>query len=422
MRDFGVLLSLAALACLALWRPWLGVIGLAFVGYLQPHTYAGDFARHLPIYKVLFAATVIGTLFTRDRQLPPRDWRVLVLVGLWLLFFLTTKFSWLPFLAWPRFVEVSAVLASTFLVLVLINTREKLFVLIAAIALAFGLVSFKGGFWAVIHGFADRVYGPPGSQYGDNNHFAVAAVMTIPLLLLWFRQSAAPWLKAALALAIVLSVFAALSSWSRGALLALGVTSMLLLIDSRKGAWALVPVVAAVVLALVLLPEQWFARMQTIGAYQVEGSAQGRLDVWRQGVGYALRSPFLGAGFEGWVVGKEGPDWHSAYVEIMAEQGLLAFTLWVSLILGTLVGLTHLAWSHRGNAESAWVRHYSSALRASLVAYCVGGAFIGIGYWDLLYQLIAAAIVLQALSDRLVSPTLRPVSGWDQPVARAAGL
>ena len=137
MRDFGVLLSLAVLASLALWRPWLGVIGLAFVGYLQPHTYAGDFARHLPVYRILFAATVIGTLFTRDRQLPPRDWRVLVLVGLWLFFFLTTIFSWLPFLAWPRFVEVSAVLASTFLVLVLINTREKLFVLIAAIALAF---------------------------------------------------------------------------------------------------------------------------------------------------------------------------------------------------------------------------------------------------------------------------------------------
>ena len=191
--------------------------GLAFVGFLQPHTYAGDLARQFPVYKVLFAATVIGTVFTRDRQLPPRDWRVLVLAALWLLFFLTTAFSWLPVLAWPRFVEVSAVLASTFLVLVLINAREKLLVLIAAIALAFGLVSLKGGFWAVIHGFAERVYGPPGSQYGDNNHFAVAAVMTVPLLLLWFRQSAAPWLKAALALTLVLSVFAALSSWSRGA-------------------------------------------------------------------------------------------------------------------------------------------------------------------------------------------------------------
>jgi probable O-glycosylation ligase (exosortase A-associated) len=420
MRDFGLLVSLAALACVALWRPWLGVIGLAFVGYLQPHTYAGDFARNLPIYKILFAATVIGTLFTRDRQLPPRDWRVLVLVGLWLFFLLTTTFSWLPFLAWPKFVEVSAVLASTFLVLVLINTREKLFILIAAIALAFGLVSLKGGFWAIIHGFADRVYGPPNSQYGDNNHFAVAAVMTIPLLLLWFRQSTPPWLKAALALAIVLSVLAALSSWSRGALLALGVNSILLLIDSRKGAWALAPVVGAVVLALLLLPDQWFARMETIGAYQDDGSARGRLAVWQQGLGYALNSPFLGAGFEGWVVGRTGNDWHSAYVEIMAEHGLLAFLLWISLVLGTLVRLTQLAWRHRGSAESAWIRHHSSALRASLVAYCVGGAFVGIAYWDLLYQLIAAAIVLEALSDRLVSRTLEPAPGGDRSVAPAA--
>jgi probable O-glycosylation ligase (exosortase A-associated) len=407
MRDFGVLLSLLAIAGVALWRPWLGVVGLAFVGFLQPHTYAGDLARQFPVYKVLFAATVIGTVFTRDRQLPPRDWRVLVLAALWLLFFLTTAFSWLPVLAWPRFVEVSAVLASTFLVLVLINTREKLLVLIAAIALAFGLVSLKGGFWAVIHGFAERVYGPPGSQYGDNNHFAVAAVMTVPLLLLWFRQSAGPWLKAALALTLVLSVFAALSSWSRGALLALGVTSILLLVDSRKGAWALVPVAGAVLLALVLLPEQWFARMETIGAFQADGSAQGRLAVWRQGLDYALKSPFLGAGFEGWAVGKAGLDWHSIYVEIMAEQGLLAFLLWISLIVGTIVRLTRLSWSHRGSADSAWVRQTSTALRASLVAYCVGGAFVCIAYWDLLYQLIAAAIVLEALSGRLVIPNLR---------------
>jgi probable O-glycosylation ligase (exosortase A-associated) len=402
VHDLGILLCLGLLAGVALWRPWLGVLGLAFFGYLQPHTYASEVVRALPVYKVLFAATVVGAIFHRDWQWPPRDWRVAALLVFWLGLFVTTHYAAFPMYAWPRVMEVSAVLASTLLILVLIDTREKLFWLIAAIAASFALVAFKGGYWAFINGFADRVYGPPGSQYHDNNHFAVAAVMTIPLLVLWFRQTADPWLRGALALAIALSLFAALSSWSRGALLALGVMSLLLLVEGRKGLVVLLPVLLVAALAFVFLPEHWFARMESIANYQADGSALGRIEVWQKGLSFALGRPLLGAGFEGWVFGAETLDWHSAYVEIMAEHGLVLFGVWMSLILGTLAGLTGLAWRHRSPAETAWVADYAVALRASLVAYCVGGAFIGVAYWDLLYHLIAAAILLQGLASTQV--------------------
>ncbi len=408
---------LLVLAGIALRRPWLGVLALAFFGYTQPHSYAAGFMQVFPVYRILFAATVVGALFTRDRQLPPRDWLVFVLLALWSYFFVTTQFSAFPFLAWPKFIEVSGVFASTFLVLILINSREKLFILIATIALAFALVTLKGGYWAVIHGFSDRVYGPPGSQYYDNNHFAVATVMTIPLLALWLRQSADHWLNVALGLAIAFSVLAALSSWSRGALLALVVTSLLLLADRRKFLLILMPVLGVALLALFFLPESWFARMESIGAYQSDGSALGRLDAWQKGLAFALGSPFLGAGFEGWLFGAKSVDWHSAYIEIMAEQGLLAFLLWLSLIVGTLIGLTRLAWHHRGHAESAWVVDCSTALRASLIAYCVGGAFVGIAHWDLLYHLIAAAIVLRGLSASVGSASVRVRPGRNRTAA-----
>ena len=398
MHDLGILLCLALLAAAALWRPWLGVLGLAFFGYLQPHAYAGEVVRAFPVYKVLFAATVVGAIVHRDWQWPPRDWRVAALLVFWLGLFVTTHYAAFPILAWPRVIQVSAVLASTLLILALIDTREKLFWLIAATAASFALVAFKGGYWAIIHGFADRVYGPPDSQYSDNNEFAVAAVMTIPLLVLWFRQTADRWLKGALALAIALSLFAALSSWSRGALLALGATLLLLLAEGRKGAMVLLPVILAAAVAFVFLPEDWFSRMETIANYQADGSALGRLEAWHKGLSFALGRPLLGAGFEGWVFGAETLDWHSAYVEVMAEQGLALFGLWLSLILGTLAGLTRLAWRHWGQPGTAWIADYAVALRASLVAYCIGGAFIGVAYWDLLYHLVAAAILLRGLA------------------------
>lgn len=400
MRDLGVLLSLLSLAGLALWRPWLGVLGLVFFGYLQPHSYTNGFMSDFPVYRTLFAATVVGALFTRDRRLPPGDWRVFVLLALWLTFFISTKFAGLPFLAWPKLLQVSMVLASTFLIPILINTREKLFWLITAMALSFALVAFKGGYWTIIHGFTDRVHGPPGSQYADNNHFAVAAVMTIPLLVLWFRQSSDHRLKGALTLAITLSAFATLSSWSRGGLLALLATVLMLILSAggRRGGFALIALLGALLLASSLMPEKWFERMETIGAYQSDGSAQGRFFAWERGSSYALASPLVGGGFDGWVVIARGRDWHSAYIEILAEHGMVAFALWISLILGTLVWLVWLGWRHRGRGDSAWVTDYSTAIAASLVGYCVGGAFLGIAYWDLLYHLIAASIVLRALA------------------------
>ena len=43
----------------------------------------------------------------------------------------------------------------------LINTREKLYYLIITIAGSFGLIAVKGGIWAIMTGFSNRVYGPP---------------------------------------------------------------------------------------------------------------------------------------------------------------------------------------------------------------------------------------------------------------------
>jgi len=333
--------------------------------------------------------------------MPPRDWRVFALLLFWLGLVVTTHFAAMPYQARPMLIEASAAIAPAFLILVLINTREKLFILMVATAAAFALVTLKGGYWAVIHGFADRVYGPPGGHYYDNNYFAVAAVMTIPLLLLWFRQSTDRWLKILLGVLIGLSVLAALSSWSRGGLLALGATATILFMESRKKAWALVPVAFIGLVAVAFFPDHWFERMQSIGAEQLDASAQSRIDVWQRGLDFALGRPLLGSGFDGWVFGGGVLDWHSAYIQILAEHGFVVFAIWCSILVGTFWGLSRLVRHHRHSEHQGWIADYAAAIRAALVAYAVGGLFIGIGYWDLLYNLIALAIVMQGLASKV---------------------
>lgn len=409
MRDVAIIAILAGFTLLAFHRPWLGVLGLAVLSYMNPHTYTNGFMSGFPVYVVLFVTVCLATLRalvarTGDVRWPPKDWRLAAFVCLWGYFLFTTTQAMVPWYAWPRFWELTKILVPLGLTLILIDTREKLLALIATIAASVALVTVKGGYWAVMTGFRDRVYGPPDSHFYDNNHFAVLVVMNIPLLVLWLRETADRRLRAVLMVVIALSAAAALSSWSRGALLALTVTAMLMLWHSRRKYLALLLLLAAVLLALAGLPDTWFARMETIAHFEEDGSARGRLFAWQAGIAYALKHPFTGSGFEGWRYVTQHKDWHSAYVEVAAEHGLVGLGIWLSLLLGTLVSLTRLARFARGRPELAWVSDYSLMLRASLVAYAVGTAFLGLSYWDIWFHLVIIAVVLRRVAVEAGTP------------------
>lgn len=413
MRDIIILIVLLGLAWLAWRKPWTGVVGLALVGAMHPQNYGGEWAAHLPVYKALFGVTCLAAAleFRRLRQWPSLtlDWRLVVMGLLFADFVLTTWFAILPDTARGRLIEVAMLLPPLLLVLILIDTREKLFAAVVATAVGVALVAVKGGWWALFTGFSDRVYGPPTSQIGGNNEFAVALAMTIPLLVFWRRQVADRILRAALVGAIGLCYVAALTSWSRGGLLALAAMSALLVWHSRHKTFALVLLAAGAVLVLGVMPEKWQDRMESIATYQSDQSFLGRVDAWKTGLAYVERDPWTGSGFDGWrvltaVPGGENSisqrDWHSAYVEVLAEHGVPGFALWTLLLAGTLIELTRLVARGRRTGDP-WLADCGAMLRAALVAYLVGALTLGIATWELMFQLLAYALVVKALAKAL---------------------
>ncbi len=396
----------------------MGVLALAVVAYLTPSIYTDGSIRSLPAYTVLSLGVAIAALVRRDWQWPSYDWRLTVLLLLWGYFLFTTWFTAIyPTGAWKKFWEVSTVLPPLVLILLLIDSREKLFYLLVTIATCIALVTVKGGLWAIMTGFRDSVYGPPTIKYFDNNLFAVLMVMNIPLLLLWLRETRNETLRYGLMITLALSVAAVLGTWSRGGLLALGIVILLLLWHSQRKFLALLFLLAAISLTFVHLPEAWFARMETIVNYQQDESATGRLWLWEVGLDHALQRPLTGIGFDGWVIttlrNNNRMNWHNAYVAIMAEHGLFAFALWCSLLFGTIVNLTHLAWLSRRSPALAWVGDYSLMLRASLLGYAVGALFEELAYWDILYQLVVIAVLLRqfVLAEVARIASIRPGSG-----------
>lgn len=405
MRDWAILWILGALIGLSWRRPWLGVMALAVWAYMQPQAYGWGTLRDIPVFLILFTAVCAATAYAawrRELTLPEPDWRLFLLGLLWLWFGITTWQALFPAAAWIKLIEVSKVLLPLTLTLLLIDSRAKLLGLLAAIALAIGLVTLKGGYWAIVNGLGDRVYGPPGSQYYDNNHFAVLMIMNIPLLLLLAGEARDRSLRMVLLALVGVHYVAVISSWSRGALLALGVTTLLLLWQARRRWLVLGLLGVGVVSAFVLVPADWFERMGSIAAAGADESAQTRLAVWRIGLQAALEHPLFGIGFEGWrvVAGTASgrtTDWHSIYIEILAEHGFIGLLLWGALLLATLFGLTRLTGAARCGRAPDWAGRYAALLRTALVAYAVGGAFLGISYWDIFYHLLLIAALLFSL-------------------------
>ena len=410
MRDLALMGVLVSLVLLALYRPWLGVLGLAVLGFMHPQGYGDGFMKTFPAYMVLFAATGMGYLVeqVRQKRLPQIywDWRLVGLAVLFGWFFVSTYFALAPYAAREKLVEVLKILPPLALVWLLIDTREKLFLLMATIALSIALVVIKGGYWAVMTGFHDRVYGPPGSQYGDNNEFAVAVAMSIPLLFIWLRETqdrALRWMILAL---VVLSYLSALSSWSRGGLLSLLAMTLLLLWYSQRKLIAIPVAVFGMLAVVMVFSGKWLGRMESILTFQDDASAQSRIGMWKIGWESAIKHPLTGSGFDAWPIlsASHGGimDWHSAYIELLAEHGFVGLAIWGGLIAGTLLSLGFLARSGRRTGQ-AWVATYAGMLQASMVAYLAGALTLGIAYWELPFWLIMCGVVTARLSKNHLS-------------------
>jgi probable O-glycosylation ligase (exosortase A-associated) len=180
-------------------------------------------------------------------------------------------------------------------------------------------------------------------------------------------------------------------------MLALGAMTLVLVLHSKRKLLSIPLFLVLGTILFVQLPEQWIGRMESTTSYQSDQSAQGRIQAWHIGMDLVRDHPITGGGFNAWPVltlsDTGGLNWHSAYVQILAEHGYVGLTLWVGLLAGTLVSLT---WG--AQRRPPWRTEYGAVLQASLVAYLVGGITLGIAYWDLPYHLIVVAALLADLT------------------------
>jgi probable O-glycosylation ligase (exosortase A-associated) len=409
MRDvIFTLLMLGGLG-LSLRKPWIGALIWVWMGLMNPHRYTYGFAFNLPWSQMVAGITLIGLLRTQDRQSPFRESWV---PGLILVFTAWVTISWLngrfieqEFTAWSRVIKTFGMLL---VMMALVYRREQIKALIWVIVLSLALLGTKGGLFTVATGGSYRVWGPLDSWVYDNNAFAVALIITIPLIRYLQTQLTKRWQRIGLGVMAGLCAAAALGSQSRGAFLAISSMALLLWWRGRNRLMGALVIAGVAIALLTLMPESWYARMNTIKTYGEDTSALGRLAAWQVAIGLA-NDKITGAGFRAGLgeyflkylgVEHEGLVAHSIYFEVLGQHGYIGLLIFVSI----LVSAWRCAAAVRKKAahipEAQWCVTLASMCQVSLLGYAVGGAFLTLAFYDLPYYVLAVAVLTRQWVER----------------------
>lgn len=430
IRDIVLLLGVLGSVPFVLRQPWLGVLLWNGLALLNPHRYAWGLARHVPFSLVAAGATLAGLFLSSAPKRMPRGPVVVLLVLFTAWMTVTTLFSQEPHQAWPYWERVIKINFMVLVGIALITTRQQLYLLVWVVVLALGFFGVKGGLFTIAHGGAYRVGGPSGSFIEDNNALALALLMVLPLMRYLHLSEHNKWLRFGLLFAMATTSASVLGSWSRGAFVAGAATIVFLIWKSRKrimfGALALV----GIPLLLSLLPDAWWERMATINPQTTEASAQSRLTTWRVAWEFALDHPITGGGFEFWrreifqryTAGEYETvhTAHSIYFQVLAEQGFPGLFLFLLLWLYTWHTGSWIVRRARDDPNYTWAGDLARMCQVTMVAYAVGGTFLGMAHFDLPYLVASFLVICKRIMEEelhgrhpgngsvVVSPDSRP--------------
>lgn len=420
MRDAIVMLLSVGCCLAALRRPAHGMLGFVVFSILAPQSFAWSFARTFPHSLAISVCTLIGFALYASKKSIPIHRETILLAVVWSWFCFSTIFAIEQELAVEKLILTSKIFFMVFLSMAILNSKEQVHNLARAIAIPIGLLAVRGLIFFVKMGGSEMVEGPPEGMLLANNSIGLAMAMNVPLLVYLLRVETNKWLLWLVKGMLGASYLAVIGTFSRGAWLALGAVTVLMVLKSKHR--FIIVGIGAVVLMLgaSLFPffasERLTERAGTFQEIEKDNSTQQRLGSWEFCALVGLQNPVFGAGIdyyslkmyetyspeyaERWDLKRwGGRAWscHSMWFTILGEHGIFAFLAWVGLLGSCMWSLGRLKRYGLAMQECAWLVPWADMLRISFVGYAVAGTFLDFAYFDVYYQLVAAVVILKEL-------------------------
>jgi len=401
-----LILIVFCIGCIkAFQQPQIGVYLMSWIGYMNPHRLVPwSFIYTTPLAAIAFLVTLIAYIFYKNK---PKNWFAppLALIIIMLIWSVICTYNGIyPEAAERELLRFLKIQLGIFLTVMLIRDKKHIIYLVWAIFLSIGYYGIKGGAFTILTGGNYLVWGPSGTFIDGNNELALALLIILPFGYFLLQQYENKWIKRALILSMLLIVASALGSHSRGALLALIASGGFLWLKSQSKIKIGGVILIGMLIAVPLLPEHWFSRMETIQTYEQDTSAMGRINAWTVAVNIA-NDRITAGGFGHWGTftfalyapfPEDVHDAHSIYFEVLGELGYPGLLMFLSILgciwFGAKKNVKRVRNLGEENNEHLWISQLSLMLQVSLIAYMSGGAFLGLAYWDLPYHILALVL------------------------------
>lgn len=128
----------------------------------------------------------------------------------------------------------------------------------------------------------------------------------------------------------------------------------------------------------------------------------GRINAWHMAVNLA-KDRVLGGGYECFNIPlsfflyapnpADRHDAHSIYFEILGEHGFIGLFLFLLIAFLAWRTASSVIREAKKSETNKWLVDLCSMLQVSLVGYAVAGAFLGLAYFDLYYNVIAIIVL-----------------------------
>ena len=418
MRDFILVAIILCSAPICLVSPYFGVLMWYWVSYFNPHRFTWSFGYDFPVAFVVAVPTLAGTLFAKKSMRSLLSRECILLFGLWIWFAITYIHAQnVPFFALHmgdakyEMSHISKILLMTFVMVLVITSRERLRGVMLVSAGSLGLLAVKGTIFGLRTSGEARVWGPPDSFLSDNNAFGLALNMCIPILFFLARREENRWIRRFLYVSFLCSILSVILTYSRGGMLGLSVVLFAITLKSRRKIMGAFLIFVAAFGLLTFAPDAWIQRMSRIAHGQLDLSAEQRLVAWETAWHFSHDYPITGGGFDTLPdvnvfqryqlrplpLGFRSTAPHSIYFQLLVDHGFVGLGLFLSLIGSCFLSLWKIRRTVRAVPSAHWLSDYCYMIEVAIMGFLTSGAFLGFVYLDVIYQMIATVVVLKIL-------------------------
>lgn len=451
MRDLAFVGFLVALLALGFKRPFLFVLAYAYVDIVSPQRLSYYLLNAIPVSMIVALLAVAGWLIADSKK----GNRVSVRQGLMLTLLLyagyTTANADFPVEALFKWEWVwKSMVWAIFLPLTL-RTKLRIEAYLLFMTLSAAAIIIVGGIKTALSGGG---YGSLNLMVDNNSglyegsQISTVAIAIIPIIL-WLARFGTvyprEWRVKLFAYSLIFAcLLIPVGTEARTGLVCIAALAILMLRDVRNRFAYLAMVGIALAVAVPFLPDSFTGRMSTIKTYQEDASASTRLAVWGWTWDYVQDKP-LGGGFEAYrqnrlqvdltatraagdvevvataQVQEQGRAYHSAYFEMLGEQGFPGLILFLAIHGAGLVRMEVLRRRHAAaDGADAWIAPLATALQHAQLVYLAGAVFVGIAWQPFIYMLLAVQIGF----DTLVTGKARRTSKapWGKQAAKSVSV